>query len=86
VDCELADTPEGCAATWQDLDRLKSWRERKLRKFNKGKCTVLHQRKNNSTYQYRLGADLLEQSSAEKDLSVLVDNRLAISGQHVPLL
>lgn len=59
MDCELADTPEGCAATWQDLDRLKSWRERKLRKFNKGKCTVLHQRKNNSTYQYRLGADPL---------------------------
>ena len=30
---------------------------------------------------YRLGADLLERSSAEKDLRVLVDNRLAISQQ-----
>jgi len=29
--------------------------------------------------QYRLGSDVLERSSAEKDLSVLVDNRLAMS-------
>jgi len=31
--------------------------------------------------QYRLGADLLERSSAEKDLSVLVNTRLAMSQQ-----
>lgn len=32
-------------------------------------------------HQYRLGADLLEWSSAEKNLWVLVDNRLAESQQ-----
>jgi len=32
-------------------------------------------------HQYRLGADLLKWSSAEKDLGVLVDNRLAMSHQ-----
>ena len=32
-------------------------------------------------HQYRLGHDLLERSSAEKDLRVLMDNRLAMSQQ-----
>mgnify|MGYP001857279392 CR=1 FL=1 len=32
-------------------------------------------------HQYRLGDDLLERSSVEKDLGVLVDNRLATNQQ-----
>ena len=32
-------------------------------------------------HQYRFGIDLLERSSAEKDLGVLVANRLAMSQQ-----
>jgi len=31
------------------------------------------------THQYRLGADLLKRSSAEKEAGVLVDNRSAIT-------
>ncbi|GAB0204158.1 hypothetical protein GRJ2_002881400 [Grus japonensis] len=50
-------------------------------KFNKGKHRVLHLRRNNPKHQYRLGVDLLGNSAAEKDLGVLVGNKLSTSQQ-----
>ena len=77
----MADTPEGCAAIQQDLDRLESWAEVNLMRFNKSKYIVLYLRRNNRMHQNRSGADLLEKSTAEKDQGVLVNIRLAMNQQ-----
>ena len=60
-----------------DLDRLESLAVRNQTRFNM--CGVLHVGRNNHMHQYRLGDDLLERGSEEKDLGVLIDNRLAMS-------
>ncbi|TRZ26181.1 hypothetical protein HGM15179_000793 [Zosterops borbonicus] len=59
---------------------LENWTERNLR-IVKDKFRVLHLRRNNSKYQHRVGADLLDSSSAEKKLGVLVDDKLTTSQQ-----
>ena len=75
----VADTPVGCAATQQDLDRLESCVGRNVMKYHKGKHRDLYLGKNNARSQYRLGTDLLESNVGERDLGVLPDSRVTMS-------
>ncbi|KAJ7398481.1 hypothetical protein BTVI_124509 [Pitangus sulphuratus] len=64
------------------MDRLERWTRGNLVRFIKANSKGLPLAWDNPQYQYKLGDEGIERNPAEKDLEVLVDEKLDMCWQH----
>jgi len=79
--CGVVNMLEGRDDIQRDLDRLERWAWANLMKFNKARCKVPHMGWGNPKHKHMLGRDQTESSPKEKDLGVLVDEKLSMTRQ-----
>ena len=63
----------------KDLQELHKWADKWKMSFNVNKCKIMHLGYGNAKHDYSLDGTVLSETTAEKDLGVLIDNELKFS-------
>ena len=69
-------SPEDTTLLQEDINNLSAWSAEWQLPFNTTKCKSLHLGRTNSNHTYSINNSPLEQINQEKDLGILIDNKL----------
>ena len=64
-----------------DIDHMLRWSELWQMPFNAGKCSILHIGNSNRSFDFTMNGALLQKTSSEKDLGVVIDKELKFKQQ-----
>jgi len=79
ISASYADVKLTLVLSLLEMDKLRMWAHVNLSRFNKAKGRVLHWGRDKSQYQYKLWGERIDSSPAEKNLWVLMDEKLDMS-------
>ena len=77
----VVDTEDDCRSMQRDLDRIFNWSVKWQMELNLDKCVVMHLGLKNRKYQYTIKETALKSVEEERDLGVIVDNKLRFKKQ-----
>ena len=69
-------SPEDTTLLQDDINKLSAWSAEWQLPFNTTKCKSLHLGRSNTNHTYSINNNPLEQISQEKDLGIIIDNKL----------
>ena len=78
-----AKTSTQCEALQSDLNKIIEWSNKWGMQFNVDKCSSLHIGNNNINYSYKMGDNNITKSNQQKDLGVIIDDKLKFNEQTI---
>ena len=66
-----------------DLNKILEWSNKWGMQFNVDKCSVLNIGNKNINYSYKIGGNKISKSLEQKDIGVLIDNKLKFHKQTI---
>ena len=79
--CKNVNNANECLSLQKDLDKLYSWSQTWQMQFNVDKCSIIYLGHDNRQCKYMLGNSVLKSSDAERDLGIIIDNKLKLVEQ-----